>query len=139
MENSVLYVCLGNSCRSIMAEALTRHFFPETVKTASAGMNPLGYITEETLQVLAEAGVATEGLRSKGLANINLSEFHLLVNLSTYPLDDHLPRAFHGKIIRYPVTDPFGYELEVYRQAREAIRRFVTEELPRYFPQVSPS
>ncbi|MEJ2070253.1 MAG: hypothetical protein P8X58_07580 [Syntrophobacterales bacterium] len=85
MSDSVLYVCLGNSCRSIMAEALTRHFYPDSVKTASAGMNPLGYIAEETLQVLAEAGIATEGLQSKGLAHINLSEFRLLVNLSTYP------------------------------------------------------
>jgi len=139
MENSVLYVCLGNSCRSIMAEALTRHFFPDSVQTASAGMNPLGYITEETLQVLAEAGIATQGLRSKGLADINMSEFRLLVNLSTYSLDGLLLRAFQGEIIRHPVTDPFGRALEVYRQARDAIRRFVTEELPRYFTQVSQS
>ena len=136
---SVLYVCLGNSCRSIMAEALTRHFFLDTVRAASAGMNPLGYVAEETLQVLAEAGIATEGLRSKGLGDINLSEFRLLVNLSTYSLESLLPRTFQGKIIRHPVTDPFGRAVEVYRQTREAIRRFVIEELTRYFTQNSQS
>jgi protein-tyrosine-phosphatase len=139
MENSVLYVCLGNSCRSIMAEALTRHFFPDSVKAASAGIHPLGFIVEETWQVLAEAGVDNEGLRSKGLTEISVSEFRLLVNLSTYALDGFLPRGFQGKIIHYPVTDPYGYKLEVYRQARYAIRRFVTEELPRYLTQVSQS
>ena len=139
MPDNVLYVCLGNSCRSIMAEALTRHFYPDSVKTASAGMTPLGYIAEETLQVLAEAGIATEGLRSKGLGDINLSEFRLLVNLSTYSLESLLPRTFQGKIIRHPVTDPFGRVLEVYRLTREAIRRFVIEELPRYFTHGSQS
>lgn len=137
MQDSVLFVCLGNSCRSIMAEALTRHFFPDSLQAGSAGMNPLGFIAEQTLQVLAELGIATEGLRSKGLADINVSGFRLLVNLTAYSLDDLLPRAFQGKIIRYPVTDPFGNSLQVYREARDTIRQFVTEELPRYFIQVS--
>ena len=59
MPDSVLYICLGNSCRSIMAEALTRNFFPDSVKAGSAGINPLGFITPETIEVLAELGIAT--------------------------------------------------------------------------------
>jgi arsenate reductase (thioredoxin) len=139
MPDSVLYVCLGNSCRSIMAEALTRHFFPDAVKAGSAGINPLGYIAEETLQVLAELGLATDGLRSKGLADINLGEFHLLVNLSTYSLHALLPRTFQGRIIHYPVTDPFGNSLEVYREVRDTLSRFVTKELPRYLTSLKPT
>ena len=136
MQDSVLYICLGNSCRSIMAEALTRHFFPDSWKAGSAGINPLGFITEETLQVLAELGIATEGLQSKGLAQIRLSKFHLLVNLTTNSLNGLLPRAGVGRIIHYPVTDPFGNSLEVYREARDTIRRFVTEKLPQYHSNV---
>jgi hypothetical protein len=34
------------------------------------------------------------------------------------------------RIINHPVADPFGRSLEAYRQAREAIRRFITEDLP---------
>jgi len=115
-----------------MAEALTRHFFPNSVRACSAGINPLGYVTEETLQVLAELDVATDNLWSKGLTDLNLSEFHLLVNLSDYPLPDLIPRSFQGNIIRHPVIDPFGNTLEAYREARDAICRFVTEELPKY-------
>jgi protein-tyrosine-phosphatase len=112
-----------------MAEALARHLLPDAVKIGSAGIHPLGYIAEETLMVLAEAGIATEGLRSKGLDDINLAEFSLMVNLTAYALAAHLPRGFHGRVVRYPVADPFGSTLEAYRQAREAIRRFVTEDL----------
>ena len=130
MPEGVLFICLGNSCRSIMAEALARHFFPDAVKAGSAGINPLGYITAETLTVLAEAGIATEGLWSKGLAEINLAEFPLLINLTVYSLDSYLPRACHGRVMQYPVVDPFRNTLQVYREARDAIRQFITEDLP---------
>jgi protein-tyrosine-phosphatase len=120
-----------------MAEALTRHFFPDSLTAGSAGINPLGYISEETIQVLAEMGVATDGLWSKGFTDLNLSEFHLLVNLSDYSLPALLLRTFKGRIIRSPVIDPFARTLEVYRQARDAIRGFVTEELPGYLSQDS--
>jgi protein-tyrosine-phosphatase len=130
MPEGILFICLGNSCRSIMAEALARQFFPGPVKIGSAGIDPLGFVTEETLKVLAEAGVATEGLWSKGLSEIDLSLFPVLVNLTTNSLDAVLPRDFHGRVLNYPVPDPFGRTLEAYRQAREAIRRFITEDLP---------
>lgn len=130
MPTGVLFICLGNSCRSIMAEAVARQAFPDSVKIGSAGINPLGFIPDETLLVLAEIGIATEGLWSKGFTDINCAEFPVLVNLSTYPLDSSLPQDCQGRLIRHPVIDPFGRNLAVYREARDAIRRFVTEDLP---------
>jgi arsenate reductase len=135
MPEGVLFICLGNSCRSIMAEALARHFFPASLQVASAGLQPLGYVAQETLLVLGEAGIATEGLRSKGLTDVDLALFPLLVNLTTYAVADHLPATFHGRVLNNPVNDPFGRALEVYRQSRDVIRRFVTEELPAYLRQ----
>ena len=63
----VLFICLGNSCRSIMAEALARHRCGDRWEAASAGINPLGFVAPETLKVLAEMGVSPAGLYSKGL------------------------------------------------------------------------
>jgi arsenate reductase (thioredoxin) len=130
MPNGILFLCLGNSCRSIMAEALARQFFPDSVRVSSAGINPLGYIAQETLQVLAESGVATESLWSKGLTEIDCADFSVLVNLTNYSLDGVLPRDCRGRIIHHPVADPFGRSPEAYRQALEALRRFITEDLP---------
>jgi arsenate reductase (thioredoxin) len=132
MPKGVLFICLGNSCRSIMAEALARHFFPHQLSVASAGLQPLGYIAEETLLVLGEAGIATEGLWSKGLSDVNLALYRVAVNLTGYELEAHMPRTFQGRIRRHPVVDPFGRPLEVYREAREAIRRLLTQDLPAY-------
>jgi protein-tyrosine-phosphatase len=136
MPKGLLFICLGNSCRSIMAEALARHLFPDTLSVASAGLQPLGYVAEETLLVLAEAGIPTAGLWSKGIADVNLALFPLVVNLTEYAVADLTPRTFQGKVVRHPVVDPFGHTLEVYREARQAIRRLLTHDLPSYLPNI---
>ena len=128
MRHGLLFVCWGNSCRSIMAEALARHRYP-AMRVASAGLRPLGYVAEETLAVLAEAGVSTEGLWSKGLGDISLEEFSLAVNLTAHALAGHLA-GFAGRILRHPVADPFGGTLTAYRESRDAISLFLDQDLP---------
>jgi arsenate reductase len=85
MKPQVLFICLGNSCRSIMAEALARHLFADKLTAASAGLQPLGYVARETLTVLAEVGAPTAGLHSKGLEEVNLPTFRLLSILPIIP------------------------------------------------------
>jgi protein-tyrosine-phosphatase len=129
MKPKVLFICLGNSCRSIMAEAITRSIYGEVIEAASAGLKPLGFITPETLEVLAEAGIATTGLRSKGLAEINLEGCRLLVNLSYHSLASLIPASLEERVLQRPVVDPYGGGLEIYRQARDAIRSLIAGEI----------
>ncbi len=63
---SVLVVCTGNSARSVMAEALLRRRGGADFEVASAGTEPRG-VNPLTLRVLEEAGLPTEGLRSKSV------------------------------------------------------------------------
>ncbi|MFA5110130.1 MAG: hypothetical protein WC443_01865 [Desulfobaccales bacterium] len=125
----VLFICLGNSCRSIMAEALTRHRCGECWEAYSAGINPLGWVAPETLTVLGELGVDTAGLRSKGLDEFDLAEFQLLVNLSGHSLPGRISPPPADRLIHEPVLDPFGGSLERYRQSREAIDALIRREL----------
>ncbi len=60
----VLFVCTGNSARSIMGEALLRHLASDRFEAFSAGMEPKG-VNPLTLQVLHERGIDTTGLTSK--------------------------------------------------------------------------
>jgi arsenate reductase (thioredoxin) len=62
----VLFVCTGNSARSIMAETLLRQRGGPAFEVHSAGTEPRG-INPLTLRVLAEAGLPAEGLRSKSV------------------------------------------------------------------------
>lgn len=59
----VLFVCTGNSARSVMAEALLRHHGGDRFEVHSAGTEPRG-IHPLTLRVLAEAGVDASSARS---------------------------------------------------------------------------
>lgn len=69
---NVLFICTGNSARSIFAEAILNHLGAGKFVGRSAGSRPRGLVDPMTLQVLGEADLPTEGLRSK-----NWDEFSL--------------------------------------------------------------
>jgi arsenate reductase (thioredoxin) len=62
---NVLFLCTGNSARSIMAEAILNRKGQPTFTAYSAGSHPSGYVREETLAQLKSAGLPVDGLRSK--------------------------------------------------------------------------
>ena len=62
---NVLFLCTGNSARSILAEALLNHVGGQRFRAYSAGSHPKGQVHPMSLQVLKAAGISTEGLRSK--------------------------------------------------------------------------
>lgn len=61
----VLFLCTGNSCRSILGEATFNHLAPEGWTAMSAGSHPAGYVHPRSLALLAREGIATQGYRSK--------------------------------------------------------------------------
>jgi arsenate reductase len=62
---NVLFLCTGNSARSIMAEALLNHKGRPTFAAYSAGSHPSGIVRPEALKQLEIARLSTNGLRSK--------------------------------------------------------------------------
>jgi arsenate reductase len=62
---NVLFICTGNSARSILAEALMNATADGRFRAFSAGSHPKGAVHPVALETLRSMGVATEGLRSK--------------------------------------------------------------------------
>lgn len=80
MTTRVLFVCTGNSARSIMAEALLRRAGGPAFEARSAGTEPSA-VHPLTLQVLESAGIDTTGLRSKSLTELVDEPFDYVVTL----------------------------------------------------------
>ena len=62
---NVLFLCTGNSARSIMAEAILNHKGRPTFTAYSAGSHPSGTVRPEVLRQLETAHIPAKGLRSK--------------------------------------------------------------------------
>ncbi len=69
---NILFLCTGNSCRSIIAEALLKSMAPSGVTSQSAGSKPVGYVHPRALAALQKVGIATEGFHSKSWDNLPL-------------------------------------------------------------------
>jgi len=85
----------------------------------------------ETLQVVAEIGVSPAGLYSKGLNEIDLREYRLVIKLSDHSLHGFLPTDGAIEVRNCPVPDPYGCSLAMYRRSREAIDQVIIRELCR--------
>ena len=116
----VLFVCVGNSCRSQMAEAFARAYGSDVLIPASAGLAPAGIVAPLTLQVLAEKNITAGAQFPKGLDLVSQAPFDLAVNMSGYPTP--LPAA---RVMEWSVRDPIGEKLEVYRSVANEIEGLV--------------
>jgi arsenate reductase len=77
----VLVVCTGNSCRSIIAEALFRELGGSRVAVESAGSQPAGFVNPRTIHVLDEAGIEHGWARSKSMTQFLDQEFDHVITV----------------------------------------------------------
>lgn len=77
-QYNVLFLCTGNSARSIMAEAILNHKGRPNFSAYSAGSHPSGKVRPEALQQLQSAHISTTGLRSKSWEEFSRPEAPVL-------------------------------------------------------------
>ena len=111
----ILFVCIGNTCRSPMAEAITRSLARGRVSAVSAGLMPFGRIVPMTLETLESLGYDPRGLASKGLDAIDLDDVDVIVSLIGDAGVGSLPTSIGAELREWPIADPYGEEAEVYR------------------------
>jgi len=128
----ILVLCTGNSCRSIMAEALFRELAGDRVAVESAGSVPAGFVNPLTERVLDEAGIEHAWARSKSMTSFLDQEFDHVLTVC----DDAAEACpvFPGPAIRthWSIPDPARAEgtvderLPVYRATLEDLRSRIT-------------
>lgn len=120
----ILFICIGNACRSQMAEAWANHFGKGKVQGFSAGTCPLGMIVAETFAVMDEKGVSLEGQCSKRLRDVALAEMDVVVGMGP-EVAWHAPTGFQGRTIEWNVPDPYSRGMDFFRNVRDMIERQV--------------
>jgi arsenate reductase len=113
---NVLFLCTGNSCRSIISEATFNHLAPAPWRAISAGSQPTGKLNERALALLADNGISTEGCHSKSWDALPVTP-DIVVTVCASAAGETCP-AYLGQVLRthWGVDDPshlLGSEQEI--------------------------
>ena len=119
-KTRVLFVCIGNACRSQMAEAFARAYGSDIMIAQSAGVAPAAIIAPLTRQILAERNLSLDMHFPKGLEATGSEPIDLVVNMSGQPV-----RAPSARVLIWPVRDPIGQPESVYRSVVQEIEGLV--------------
>ncbi len=123
MPLKVLFLCIGNSCRSPMAEAIARGSAGDAIEASSAGLVPLGYVARMTKQTLEKNGYSAEQLASKSIEPEIWKAAELVINMSGRPREGLF--GDWDKVEDWEIEDPYGADPEVYQRIFEEIERRV--------------
>ena len=122
-KKRVLFVCVGNCCRSQMAEGFAAQYGSDVLVAESAGLVPAGVVVDETVRAMAARNVDISSQYSKALRVEQSAEYDLIVNISGF----HLPNAVRAPSVAWAVPDPIGQSDEVYRQVCDQIEALVLQ------------
>ncbi len=130
---NVLFLCTGNSARSILAEAILNNEGSDRFRGFSAGSHPKGQVHPATLTLLDELGLPTENLRSKSwdeFAAVDAPPIHFVITVCDNAAGEVCP-IWPGKPTKahWSIPDPAAVEgngqaeafLEAYRDLRSRI------------------
>jgi protein-tyrosine-phosphatase len=130
-ERRALFVCTGNTCRSVIAEHLARRCYPK-VLCESAGLRLVASETpENTVEILrSNFGIDASGHKPRELQSVDLSLFDLVVAIDA-PGSGRVYEAIKGLgvaapiLVRGKVEDPYGDDPDGYVSCAAAIQRLL--------------
>lgn len=129
---TILFLCVANSARSQLAEALARKLFGENVSVNSAGSQPSGFIHPTAIQALREIGVDTSAQRSKSIDDLPesfLKALDIVVTLCAEEICPLLPT--NAKCLHWPLSDPAAASVgdmeNAFRSTRDVIQARLIE------------
>jgi arsenate reductase (thioredoxin) len=122
---NILFLCTGNSCRSILGEATFNHLAPAGWQAMSAGSQPTGQVHPRSLALLTREGIATEGYYSKSWEDLPATP-DLVISVCGNAAGETCP-AYLGPVLRthWGVDDPAhvtGTDAEIDAAFMEAYR-----------------
>ena len=104
---NVFVICTGNSCRSVMGEALFNHLGQGRIKAFSAGSHPIGRINEGALATLKRCGLPTEGYKSQSWEEFEEQPMDIVITVCDNAAGETCPVYLTGAVrAHWGVSDP---------------------------------
>jgi arsenate reductase (thioredoxin) len=113
----VLFVCIGNCCRSQMAEGFANHYGKDVLIAVSAGLAPTQIVAQETIDTMAEKNIDISAHFPKRFDVLKAKEADLIVNMSGFVL----PGKLDVPTEEWKVRDPYQESMEVYMESANDI------------------
>ena len=103
---NVLFLCTGNSCRSVLSEGVFNHLAPQGWRALSAGSQPAGALHPRAVALLARKGISTEGYYSKSWNDLPATP-DIVITVCGSAAGETCP-AYLGQVLRahWGVDDP---------------------------------
>ena len=117
----MLFVCIGNACRSQMAEGFAAAYGSDVLVPASAGLAPAFAVHPLTAKVMLEKNVDLKDHFPKGLRHLGRAQFDLVINMSGSFLPDPPP----ARVVDWEIADPVFMDYEDHCEIRDEIERRV--------------
>jgi arsenate reductase (thioredoxin) len=121
VKRRVLFVCIGNACRSQMAEGFARSYGSDVLEAFSAGLAPAYSIPAITQDVMREKGIDLAAQYPKPFRPQLIDQCEIAINLSGEPI------AISPKVREWKVADPIGEKDDFHRQTRDQIEKLVMD------------
>jgi arsenate reductase len=109
----VLFVCIGNCCRSQMAEGFANQYGNDVLMATSSGLAPTPIVARETIETMEEKNIDISQHYPKKFDPLEANGVDLIVNMSGFVL----PGKPTAPVEEWKVRDPFGYSMEVYMES----------------------
>jgi arsenate reductase (thioredoxin) len=120
-KKKILFVCIGNSCRSQMAEGFARAYGSDVLVAASAGLMPAAKVASDTARAMLEKNISLRDHFPKHIRQLGRARFDLIVNMSGEDLET-IPG---DSVISWDVTDPIRETYDRHCDIRDEIERLV--------------
>jgi len=117
---TVLFVCVGNSGRSQMAEAFLNDLVNGKARAISAGTKPASAVDPRTIEVMREVGIDISAARPKALTMEMLEQADRVVTMGC-GTEGVCPASF-VETEDWQIEDPKGKSLEEVRRIRDEIK-----------------
>jgi len=127
MAIKILFVCVGNTCRSQMAEGFAKSLGDGRVEVRSAGTSASGMVNRSTIEVMNELGIDISGQTSDQLTNEMLGWADIVVTMGCCTADKFCPVDFKGRTYDWKIEDPLGRPWSVMQRVRDDIEKRVRE------------